>query len=90
MGFEWDQSKAEANIRKHRVDFADAVTALDDPCALTVGEEMSGNEERCVTVGLDATGSLLVVVWTLRGETLRLISARPATRAERRQYEEAR
>jgi len=38
---------------------------------------MSGNEERCVTVGLDATGSLLVVVWTLRGETLRLISAPP-------------
>jgi uncharacterized DUF497 family protein len=51
VGFEWDQPKAEANIRKHRVDFADAVTALDDPCALTVGEEMSWNEERCVTVG---------------------------------------
>ncbi|MGH9525775.1 MAG: BrnT family toxin [Terriglobales bacterium] len=85
---EWDQRKAEANWRKHRVRFADAVAVLEDEFALTIRDPAPG-EERWVTLGVDGFGRLLVVVYTWRGEALRLISARRATAAERRQYEES-
>ena len=84
---EWDPKKAAANRRKHGVDFTDAATALHDEWALTVREEHPG-EERFVTLGMDALGRVLVVVYTWRGERVRLISARPATRGEQRQYTE--
>ena len=87
MRYVWDPTKARANLTKHRADLADAALALEDPLALTRPDPDSEGEERFVTVGTDPTGTLLVVVWTLRGECIRLISARRATAAERRHYE---
>jgi uncharacterized protein len=86
MEYEWDRDKAEKNLQKHKIDFADAVTALDDEAALTL-EDRDSYEERFVTIGMDAVGRLLVVVYNWRGERIRLISARRATRTERKQYE---
>ena len=86
MTYEWDRVKAEANVRKHGVRFSDAVSALEDDSALTMRDPYTGEEERWVTLGMDLTGRLLVVVYTWRGDTLRVISARGATRREREQY----
>lgn len=89
MESEWDPVKARANFTKHGVRFADAVTALEDDSALTIPDLSPEDEERWVTMGLDAFGRLLVVVYTWRGERVRLISARQATPDERRQYEDS-
>jgi uncharacterized DUF497 family protein len=86
--FEWDPAKAAKNLAKHGVHFADAVAVLEDELALTIRDLHFGNEERWITIGMDPVGRLLVVVYTWRGEQIRLISARPATPRERRQYEE--
>jgi hypothetical protein len=86
---QWDFEKAAANLRKHGVDFADAATALTDELALTLNDD-DPDEERFVTIGMDALGRLLVVAYTWRGEDVRLISARKATAYERRQYEKRR
>jgi uncharacterized DUF497 family protein len=86
---EWDPAKARANFTKHGVRFADAVTALEDDSALTIRDLSSEDEERWVTMGLEASGRLLLVVYTWRGARVRLISARQATPHERRQYEES-
>ena len=83
---QWDADKAAANLRKHAVDFADAATVLSDEAALTISEE-DPEEERWVTIGVDALGRILVVVYTWREDQVRLISARKASRSERRQYE---
>lgn len=85
---EWDEGKAEANRRKHGVDFADAVPVFSDPLAITL-EETVEPEDRCVTIGSDPQGRILVVVHAWRGEMIRLISARRATRRERRAYQES-
>lgn len=87
--FEWDRRKAEINLKKHAVDFADAVAVFSDDSAITLQDDSNG-EERFVSVGLDALGRVLVVAFSWRGERIRLISARRATRRERRQYEERR
>jgi len=87
VGFEWDLKKAASNFRKHGVDFADAVTALEDELALTLDDDHS-HEPRFITIGIDALARVLVVVYTFRGETIRIISAREATLHERRQYSE--
>lgn len=84
--FQWDPDKARANLRKHRVDFADAATVFEDPRALT-RDDPHPREERFVTLGLDALGRLLVICWALRDEEYRIISARRANRAETRQYD---
>ena len=86
MKVEWDYLKATLNLEKHNVDFADAVTVLDDDLAITIRDETSG-EERFVTLGIDALGRLLVVVYTSREDCIRIISARKATPRERRRYE---
>ena len=86
VGFEWDERKARANLRKHKVDFADAATVFEDDRAVTVSEEHA-EEERYVTVGIDALGRVLVVVYAIRGERIRIISARRPTRRERAEYE---
>lgn len=86
---EWDPAKAKANLTKHGIHFADAVSALEDDSALTIRDPYSEDEERWITIGMDALGRLLVVVYTWRGERVRLISARQATAQERRQYEES-
>lgn len=87
MSYEWDPAKARANLEKHGIHFADAVTVLEDDLALTLRDPFSDDEDRMITLGRDAAGRLLVVVYTWRGERARLISARPATRRERSQYE---
>ena len=85
VGVEWDPRKAATNLRKHGIDFADAVAVLADDLATTVPDEDAG-EERFVTLGPDAMGRLLVVVYTWRCENIRVVSARRATRRERKQY----
>ena len=77
---EWDGRKAATNLRKHGVDFADAATALYDGRAATI-RESSTTEDRFVSLGMDALGRVLVVVFTWRGDAARLISARKAQRA---------
>lgn len=78
MSVEWDPQKALSNLEKHRIAFADAVSALEDEYALTIEEDRS-SERRFVTLGLDSLGRLLVVVYTFRADTIRIISARQAT-----------
>jgi len=87
---EWDAKKAASNLRKHGIDFADAALVFEDDLALTRQDLHSHHEERFVTLGCDPQGRLMVVVYTWRGERLRLITAREATSKERRQYEEER
>lgn len=82
---EWDQRKAATNLKRHGVDFADAATVLHDEQAITVRDD-EADEERYVTIGVDALGNVLVVVYTWRGDRPRLISARSATPQEREQY----
>ena len=88
MEVEWDPAKARVNFEKHGVRFAEAVIALEDDLALTMRDHYSEEEERWVALGMDAQARLLVVIYTWRGEAVRLISARHATPGERRQYEE--
>ena len=87
MSYEWDRKKSAGNLRKHGVDFADAVTALEDDLALTLADDNT-DEQRFITIGTDALARVLVVVYTFRGEKIRIISAREATPRERRQYAE--
>ena len=87
MELEWDPRKAIANLRKHGVDFADAGTVLHDEQAITIPDESSDAEDRFVTLGMDALGRVLVLVYTWRGDRPRLISARKATPRECRHYE---
>ncbi|MEB3288268.1 MAG: BrnT family toxin [Leptolyngbya sp.] len=92
MVYQWNPAKATANLRKHGVDFADAVSVFSDELAITISDERFDedrfDEDRFVTMGLDALGRVLVVVYTSRSNDIRVISARKATRQERRQYEE--
>ena len=87
MKVEWDPAKARANRRKHGIDFADAATVLFDELATTVRDDSAG-EERYVTIGADALGRVLVVVYSWAEGGFRLISARKPTKKERRQYED--
>lgn len=87
MWWIWDPAQAVANVRKHGIAFADAVGALEDPMALTRVDRTPG-EARFATVGIDILGRVVVVVWTMRDHTIRLISARRATPRERRAYHE--
>ncbi len=88
MEIEWDAQKARLNERKHGIQFADAVLVLEDDNALTRTEQASDGEQRWVTLGVDALGRILVVVYTWRKNRLRVISARPATPRERDRYAE--
>jgi uncharacterized DUF497 family protein len=85
MSFEWDHNKATINLDKHGVDFADAAAVFDDSNAVTI-DDPDHNEERFVTIGMDAYGRILVVVYTWRGNVIRIISARKATKYEQKQY----
>ncbi len=90
LTFEWDEDKAAANYRKHKVSFDEARTVFGDPRSLTVFDEAhSLDEPRYVDLGTSARGRVLVVAYTERGENIRLISSRKATPAERRQYDQA-
>ena len=86
---EWDETKRTANLRKHGVDFADAVGALLDPHNLTREDDDARGELRFITLGRGYCDRLLLVVWTERNEdVLRIISARKASPAEARTYED--
>ena len=88
MKFEWDPDKAEANLAKHGVSFEDASTVFGDPLAGTIADPLhSADEARFITMGHSAAGALVVVVHAERSERARIISARPATSAERKRYE---
>jgi uncharacterized DUF497 family protein len=88
LTFEWDQRKARSNLAKHGVGFEEASTVFSDPFSLTISDpEHSQVEERYVTMGTAFSGKLLVVVHTDRGDNIRIISARRASRRERKGYE---
>lgn len=87
MRFQYDPAKAAANQKKHGVSFADAEGVLEDPLAVTVEDPDAEGESRHVAIGLGSAGELLVVVYSGREDEFRLISARRATRKERKQYE---
>lgn len=89
IAFEWDRRKESANGRKHGVGFPEASTVFDDPLSITIPDpDHAADEERLVIVGVSGQRRLLIVVHTVRGERIRLISARLATKHERRNYEE--
>ena len=89
LNFEWDEQKAKTNAAKHGVSFGEAATVFADPLSLTIPDPAhSQAEERFIILGKSHSGKLLVVVHTERGDNLRIISARRASRRERKNYEE--
>jgi uncharacterized DUF497 family protein len=89
MEFEWDDAKDESNERKHGVAFAEAMTIFADPLSLTGYDPAhSDDEDRYITMGTSAAGRLLIVSHTDRSDNVRIISAREASRRERRDYED--
>ena len=91
VSFEWDVRKAEANYKKHGVHFSESLPVFEDDYAITLMDDASGpHEQRFVSIGLGAKGRALVVVYSYRGNKIRIISARLAEPHERTQYEEER
>lgn len=89
MQFEWDSLKAAENFKKHRVSFHEAAAVLEDPLSTTFPDEAhSEREAHFLTIGASTRGQVLVVAHTERNDTVRIISARRATRREREFYEE--
>ena len=89
MHFEWDPEKARANVAKHGIAFDEAIVCFLDPLSVTILDpDHSEGENRFVLIGQSSLGRLLVVVHTDRGDAIRLISARRATRRERQAYEQ--
>jgi hypothetical protein len=87
VAFEWDPAKAKLNFRNHRVRFEEAAAVFDDAYAITVPDEAEASEERFAGIGVGAMGRVLVVVYTYRGDNIRIISARLAAAHERHEYE---
>jgi len=87
MRFQFDPRKAASNLKKHGVSFADTEGVFFDPLAIHQTDSNPEGEERFVAIGMGSAGQILVVVYTLRGEDIRLISARRATRREVKTYE---
>lgn len=88
MKFEWNGDKEKQNIRKHKISFDEAVTVFYDPLSATFDDpDHSIAEDRFITVGYSPQGRLIVVSHTERGNTIRIISARPATISERKRHE---
>ena len=89
MEFEWNPDKAALNLEKHGVSFQEAATVFNDPLSMTFPDpDHSIGESRYVIIGLSRFGQLLVVAHTARETKVRIISARKATRPERRFYEQ--
>lgn len=89
MEFEWNTQKAATNLAKHKVSFEQAASAFGDPLGRIVSDPRhSSDEERLALLGLSQAGRLLAVMYVERGAVIRIISARRATRRERRDYEE--
>ena len=88
MGFEWDAAKAKANVRNHGVRFEESRAVFDDPYAITIADDGADQrEERPVSMGMGALGRVLIVVYTYRGDNIRIISVRVAAAHERAEYE---
>jgi uncharacterized protein len=89
MKIEWEPSKAKSNIKKHGISFEEAATALRDPMAVTgYDPDHSLDEDRFITFGISERDCLVVISHTEKGDTIRIISARKASRGERELYEE--
>ena len=90
MIYEWDPKKAKENLRKHRVSFEEAASVFLDPLAVTYPDpDHSVEEYREITIGHSATLGVIFLSHTQRGDRIRIIGARKATRWERKQYEES-
>ena len=87
MRVEWNPAEAASNLGKHGISFSDAEPTFYDEFALSMPDPFSISEERFVVTGRDALGRVLTIAYTYRAESIRIISARPATKAERRAYE---
>ena len=88
MQFEWDPEKARRNYKKHGVTFDEAVTVFYDPLSATFNDpDHSANEQRHITIGFSTQNRLLVVAYSEREKSTRIISARPATADERKNHE---
>ena len=91
LEFEWDPGKARQNLKEHGVSFDEATTVFQDTLSITIADpDHSDSENRFVDIGISHHRVLLVVSYTERNDRIRIISARPATRAERRIYEKTR
>jgi hypothetical protein len=89
VGFQWNARKAAGNLRKHGVSFDEAASVFFDPLSATGDDpDHSAEEKRFVTFGVSSSGRLLVVAHEDRDDVTRIITAREATRAERKLYEE--
>ena len=87
--FEWHDEKAARNLAKHGVSFDEACSVFGDPLAITIADPLhSKDEERFINLGHSHRGRLLVVIFAERGDNIRIVSARLATRRERKDYEE--
>jgi len=87
--FEWDENKAKENIRNHQISFEEAATIFKDPFSITIFDpDHSIGEDRYVDIGCSSTGRVLIVVYTERGQNIRIISCRKTEPNERRKYEE--
>jgi len=87
MNYQWDPVKSKTNVKKHGIEFADAVGVFDDADAITLEDMDSEGEQRFLSIGLDILGRIIVVAYTYRGDEVRVISARKATKQEVRIYE---
>ena len=88
MRFEWDPDKAELNLKKHGISFEEAMTVFSDPLSATFGDpDHSLGERRFVTIGYSSRRLLTVVCHTERRDSVRLISARRATKREKKRHE---
>ena len=88
-GFEWNEKKAKANLRNHRISFDEAATVFGDPLSITISDpNHSADEQRYVDVGTSNRGRVLVVAYTEHERNIRIISCRKATAGERSRYEE--
>ncbi len=88
MEFEWDPNKATRNLKKHKVSFQEAATVFNDLYSMTfIDPDHSIDESRYITIGLSHRGRIIIMSHTNRGDRIRIISAREATRKERKFYE---
>ena len=87
MNYQWDPVKSKTNVKKHGIEFADAVGVFDDADAIILEDPDSEGEQRFLSIGLDILGRIIVVAYTYRGDEVRVISARKATKQEVRIYE---
>ena len=88
LTFEWDEKKADENLRKHGVSFEEAKTVFNDPFSVTIYDpDHSIDEQRYIDIGLSSKARLIVVSYSERGERIRIISSRKATKKEQRNYE---